>query len=280
MTVQEITAFYREKLDYFQAKLGVKPAVINFQTSINSSKNIVKQIEAIALNGCIPSVQIGIYDPDAFASGQDDDMTAIFAEDLKAFGERYGGFLIIPMWEMNLTKKTGPWTWLENPKGFQRAWRRFWEVLEAKGTNRYATWSIHYYADPWFDLEGYWPGDDAVDWIGCSAYNRVDVGDYRDRSLLAFIQKWYYRFRGKNKPMAIFELGVTQNNSQYKWIDDAFATIKSLKALRSVTYWDGQTLVPQISVGDIHSLNDKSYKVLGEILRAGYFVGGKAAAGS
>jgi hypothetical protein len=92
-----------------------------------------------------------------------------FAEGITKFGKP---MFFCTMHEMNLAKKYAPYPWCDQPTTFKKIWKHMWQIFEDKGANEYATWVMEYHVD--FPLEGYYPGDKFVDWIGLSAYNRAE----------------------------------------------------------------------------------------------------------
>jgi len=67
--------------------------------------------------------------------GKHDDELKQAAEGAIQYGEKYGGFFLSPMWEMNLESH---WVWRGNSRQFKRVWSHIWQIFEDKGANRFA----------------------------------------------------------------------------------------------------------------------------------------------
>jgi hypothetical protein len=209
-----------------------------------------------------------IWDLNEIINKKYDQEIEVFAREATKFGEKYGGFIINTMWEMNINGKNAH-PWCSQPELFQKTWIHIWQIFEDSGANEYATWMIEYHVD--FPLEGYYPGDLFVDWIGFSAYNRAILQRSRGyRYLDDLISKPYdyFRTRYANKPIMQAEFGTTTDHNQPKWLLKAFQTIKSKQGIKAAIYWDNVAT----ELGDDHTLTEESFKTLKDIFKDPYWI--------
>jgi hypothetical protein len=221
-----------------------------------------------------PIAGVQHMDLEEIANGQKDKYIEAFAEGSVKFGQQYGGFFYDPMWEFNIDKRYATWSWADQPKSFKRAWQHMWQIFEDKGANDYVTWVIEYHVD--FPLEGYWPGDQCVDWIGLSAYNREALQQYYGyRTLRDLIVSPYSYFRKmyRDKPVMLAEFGSTIGSDQPRWISNAFKTIKSMPGIKAAIYFDNIFTYPGVSWSDNHELSEESLKTLREVFKDPYWIG-------
>jgi len=222
-----------------------------------------------AENNVIPLLYVHYPELKDVNKGEKDSTLEKFADAAVKFGEKFGGFFITPMWEMNIDRKHAPWSWCDRPGEFKKAWRRSWEIFEKRGANKYATWAIEYHVD--FDTGGYWPGDRFVDWVGFSAYNRkVHEQYYGYRDLKDLISSKYRYFSKKypDKPIMLAEFASTKGEDQPEWLRKAFETIESKPRIKAALYWDNVNG----DLGDDHKLSKESLQTLKELLKRPYFL--------
>ena len=271
-------------VDYYQEKLGKKPALCVIQEGHRYLTSITaefprEEAEQIASRGVIPQIYpaTGFKRLEDIANGMYDRGVHTFAEGARQFGEQYGGFFVLPMWEMNIPD-TRVSKWVYQPGPFKKAWRKLHSILGEEGANEYATWALEYHVD--FDLPGYYPGDDIVDWIGLSAYNRkVNQIRYGYRSLGGLVESAcdYFGDKHPDKPLMIAEVGSTVGRDQPDWIRKAFEYLKLNQGIKGITYWDsiwrsrtnGKLDNDKV---DNHSLQPDSLLALQEILKDPYFI--------
>jgi hypothetical protein len=261
-----------DETGYYEINLGKKPAIFAFFSRGSlSDGNFPRQAYGVAEKGIIPLVytSIGETKLEDMTKGKIDTNLEIFASDAAKFGKRNGGFIFTPMFEMNIPREHSIWGWSGDRRNFQKAWKHLWKIFESKGANDYATWTIEYHVD--FDVQGYWPGNQYVDCIGLSAYNRKMHSQYYGyRNLDHLISSTYHYFRTnhKEKPIIIEEFGTTIGPDQPRWLKDAYNTIKSFKGIKAALYWDNVNT----ELGDDHTLSKKSLKTLKEIFKDPYFI--------
>ncbi len=116
---------------------------------------------------------------------------------------RFGG-------EMN-----GDWTrWGRNPLGFRRAFRTVAGVLHRLAPNCALVWAPN--AVPLANVDAFYPGDDAVDWVGLSLYLPRFYDDNLRRPAfndnpIAFLDPFYARYAAR-KPVCLVECGVSRRS--------------------------------------------------------------------
>jgi hypothetical protein len=260
-------------IESYGKKMGRKPSIfiLSGANRIFSNLPMANGIET-ANEGVIPFAFLRVAsDLAEIIEGKHDQEIKRFSDGAVEFGQKYGGFFINTMWEMNVDRRDSSFIhpWCRQPKAFQDTWKHIWQLFEDRGANEYATWMIEYHVD--YPLEGYYPGDAFVDWVGFSAYNRAIFKQSRGyRSLNDLISGAYDYFREKcgNKPIMQAEFGTTIGSDQPKWLINALQTIKSKPGMRAAIYWDNAA--PEI--GDDHTLSEESCKALQEILKDPYFI--------
>jgi hypothetical protein len=258
---------------YYEEKLDKKPSILVAFRQYLPIFYPGQSSETSAKKGIIPIVYAAV-DLSQFTNipkGKYDDELKQAAEGAVQYGEKYGGFFITPMWEMNMSRSYAHQSqqkWCEQPGNFKKVWRHIWQIFEYKGANKYTTWAIEYHVD--FSLQGYWPGDQYVDWIGLSGFNRkVEEKYYGYRHLDDLFKPSYSYFRRKHqhKPIMLSEFGTTIAHDQQKWLIKAFETIKSMPGIKAATYWDNF-----LDNYDDHTLSTESLNTLKEILKDPYFI--------
>jgi len=268
-----LTIETRRIVKSYGEKLGQKPSIfiLHWSYKIFSNFPMLSAVEA-AIEGVTPFIFVIVSsDLTEIIKGKHDQQITRFAEEATRFGENYGGFIINTMWEMNIDNKNPSFNhpWCRQPESFKKAWKHIWQVFEDNGANEYATWMIEYHAD--YPLEGYYPGDSFVDWIGLSAYNRTFQQKYRGYRYLNDLISGpynYFRRRYENKPIMQAEFGTTIGRDQPEWLIKAFQTIKSKPGIKAAIYWDKAA----IQLGDDHTLSEESLKTLKQILEDAYFI--------
>jgi len=264
----------RDNIDSYEEKLGKRPSIVWLRYGFVSWKYVFEQSEEIARRKVIPFLVIDApYNFKNIVSGDSDNVIRKFADEAIKFGEKYGGFFITTMWEMNYRGKDPLWWWCNQPDSFLEAWKHIWQIFEDGRANEYATWVIEYHVD--FPLEEYYPGDQYVDWIGFSAYNwevSQQYHGYRDLSELISKPYYYFRYKHKDKPIMLSEFGTPSKNDQPKWIEKAFKTIKSKPGLKAVAYWDETYWHPVSRWVDDIRLSIESLGVLKQVLKDLYWI--------
>lgn len=265
-------AYVIHVINHYEQQLGKRPSVIVLLEGITTLAFPIEEAIGAAKKGVIPLLYTDIRPMELkeIVMGEHNQRIQRFAEEAAQFGQVFGGFFFTPMFEVNINRRNSTWSWSGRPSSFKKAWRHMWQIFEDSGANQYATWVLEYHVD--HDLWGYWPGDEYVDWIGLSAYNRrvlqVYYG-YRDLSQL--ISGPYNHFRKKypNKPIMIEEFGTTLSEDQPHWLRKAFQTIKSKPGLKAAAYFDN---LYNLAFIDDHALSEESIEILQEVFKDPYFM--------
>ena len=260
---RDTTAF----IDYFTKELDQEPAIWAIQRDVGVHRGLMYMARKAADKGIIPFVFTG-WPPERVLEG--DFRLRRMSRNARKLGEQYGGFFITSMWEMNMRGVYNPYPWGGKPSQFKKAWRKIWSIFEDAGANEYATWIIEYHAG--FPLQGYYPGDEYVDWIGVSCYNSKVNQEYHGYRQLSHILSpspyRYFRVKHPNKPFILAEFGSQIGRDQPSWLRKALGTIKSLPGMKAAICWD----VFDHNIGADMTLSEESIKVLREVLKDPYFI--------
>ena len=269
-------------IDYYLENIGHRPAIFVLLGNISLFGAFPMQdsVEA-ATRGVIPFIfaetsprlaKSGHKRLDDIAQGMYDKGANDFAEGAVEFGEKYGGFLLTTMWEMNITNDVSPYVWTEQPKSFIKTWQHLWELFEAKGANRYATWVQEYHVD--FPIRGYHPGNQFVDWIGLSAHNRAEFRwHYGYRYIDNLIGQKYGQIRRnhKDKPLMLSEMSTSIGKEQPKWIKKSYECLKKFPGLKAANFFDNTYQDPRGWI-DHHYLTREGLAALKDVLEDPYFI--------
>jgi hypothetical protein len=268
-------------ITYIEGALSAKPYIYSLpwsrlyagfpmaQAIQVAKKNIIPYVYATLTPHHSP-IRISGFSPGEIVQGQHDGSIKKFAQGAAEFGKEYGGFFITTMEEMN-----GNWfSWGKN-SNFIPAWRRIWQIFEDQGANQYATWvwavtcpeglPSHMVDDP----KLYYPGDRYIDWIGLCAFSVAEKPTL-DLMLNVLLRETYRRFfkNHPQKPFMVSAFGRTNESYQYRWLSNAYRSIKSsFPAIKAVIYHDNVWW----GTGD-HTLNNKGLETLKEIFRDPYWI--------
>jgi hypothetical protein len=183
----------------------------------------------------------------AVASGSTDAAIRAWGKLLASVGKP---ILLRPWWEMN-----GNWYhWSGSRSGgalapavYVRAWRHLRSVLRSAGAaNVRLVWCPNAKDVPttsWNHWSAYYPGDDAVDWVGIDGYN-WGGSDHPNgagwRSFAKVFGRGVYADYAGRKPIMIAEFGsVEQGGVKGRWYHQAATDIpKRFPDIRAVVLWD------------------------------------------
>ena len=198
----------------------------------DADNNILREI--------MPRNMEGLYDPNG--TGKHDAYIRAFA---RAAAKWKHEFIIRFAHEMN-----GNWyPWGGMPEEYKAAFRHIWKIFREEGaTNVLFAWAPD--AGQLANIEAYYPGDEYVDIIGFSGYNkavRTKNGSYAWQSCEDIFQAAVNKFKGKGKPLAIFEFGIDDegeriNDKKQKgrdkasWLQEAYAWMKKNKIALSAYF--------------------------------------------
>lgn len=203
-----------------------------------------------------------------FLDGKYDKIIEETAIELRKFGDKFGGFFITTMWEMNLAQHH---RWAGSPKIFKKGYEKIWTIFEHTGANEYATWVWNPYVGNHSNrnycagIDSYFPNDDRmVDWIGGNGYNFADsdIGGYTSFSRLFYS---FYNWSLKNHPnknIIIAETGCNEYSGKPKWVLNMFSDLETKFPLISgLTTWSEKwTVYP---IGEHDTRYDSSPEALG-----------------
>lgn len=123
----------------------------------------------------------------------------------------------------------GGWTrWGRNPAAYRRAFRLVHAVVARNASNVALVWAPN--AVPVSGIEAYYPGDDAVDWVGLSLYLVRFYDDNLGRSAWrdapeAFIDPFYAKYASR-KPLCLVECGISRRSRVEGADADPFAAAR------------------------------------------------------
>ncbi len=171
-------------------------------------------------------------------NGSSDDLIKANARALKRYGKPV---LLRWAWEMN-----GDWyVWggARNGKdtaGFVTAWRRLHRIFGEVGADQVSwVWGPNWNSAPaegWNHLDRYYPGDEYVDWVGCSGYPH---GGETPERLFGEL----YRAYTPRKPMMIAEVAAIDKGGRTKpdWITMLDAWVDAHPAVGAMVWFDTDT---------------------------------------
>ncbi len=136
---------------------------------------------------------------------------------------------------------------------FRDAYRHIIDICNKNGAKN-ITWFYHIDVedDPvtsWNTKNGYYPGDNYIDWIGVSVYGAQEKNEDGYPSFSELLDNnWndIISISKANKPIAILEWGVTEgktNIAKATWITEALKTITSnkySKKIKAISYWSSE----------------------------------------
>ncbi len=133
------------------------------------------------------------------------------------------------------------------PADFVAAWRHYVSVFRAEGAGNVSfAWILMSgsFSRDAAKANAFYPGDDAVDWIGVDTYNWYDCKNFKWKSLgevLASFRTWAAPHR---KPIFIAELGSAEDPAmpgrKGQWFRDALTTLKGWPQVKAVAYFQNR----------------------------------------
>jgi hypothetical protein len=199
----------------------------------------INKMENVAQMGIIPFITYalaGMALPNTVITGEYDDGIVTSAKRLRKFGEKYGGFFIRTMREMNLGRVSSWPPWGRSSKQFKNAWSYIWNIFEDVGTNEYATWVWNPYVglikrrSMIYNAEFYYPDNDKyVDWIGFNGYDFGGQAGHNSASFKNIFSAAYKSMRKNhpNKPLMVVDTATDEGGGKAKWISNAYKTLKT-----------------------------------------------------
>ncbi len=166
-------------------------------------------------------VQIAWEPQGGLAQVQDDAYLNQWARDASRCGT---GVFLRFAGEMN-----GGWTrWGRDPSAYRRAFRLVHSVVARQASNVALVWAPN--AVPASGVDAYYPGDDAVDWVGISLYlvrfydDNLKRPAWRDAPE-GFIDPFYAKYAAR-KPLCLVECGITRRSRVEGADADPFAAAR------------------------------------------------------
>lgn len=178
-----------------------------------------------------------------------------FDDDLVAWGEAAADFgtPLIVEWG---TEMNGEWFWWngvhnggdpDGPKLFVAAFRHIVRTICDAGASN-TTWVFHAAAEdvpeePWNFFESYYPGDDAVDWVGMSVYGAENPNDdvTSFRELMDDVVPRMAAI-APQAPQFVFEFGVATpvEDDGADWVDAALTDLVDTRwpEVRGFSWWN------------------------------------------
>ncbi|MEW6233504.1 MAG: glycosyl hydrolase [Chloroflexota bacterium] len=137
----------------------------------------------------------------------------------------------------------------DGPERFRGAYRRIIGICREEGADN-ITWVFHVNnqdvpEEPWNRLEGYYPGDDWIDWLGVSVYGAGTPMDSEWPQFRELMDQVYPRLAAlsPSKPIILAEFGVTAGNplgDQAAWAESALTDLTALRWPRVIgfSWWN------------------------------------------
>jgi beta-mannanase len=148
-------------------------------------------------------------------------------------------------WEMDGTANVGR---ALGPEQYKQAWRLLRQRFQAAGaTNVEFAWVPTADGFRRGEAQKWYPGDDAVDWIGADGYNWYPVsnsGAAKWRSFAEIFTPFYQWASQRPKPLIIGETGAQEDpavpNRKAQWLkDSAVAVERTFPRIKAVVYFNG-----------------------------------------
>ena len=243
------------RIKAFENMTGQKPVWVYFSNNwFGKIQFPVKEISIIKDFGSIPFIRLmprsdfsenksdPVYSLKKIADGKFDKELKVWANDAK----NYGGPLMVEFGtEMN--GNWFPWSGEQNgknPKVFRDAYRHIINLFKEKDVVN-ITWVFHVNYDSapneeWNNMSAYYPGDEYIDWIGMSIYGAQNSKDEWINISEIFGDAYKALTEiSNNKPLAIFEFGVVENERKAEWIKAFFELMKTEKysRIKGISYW-------------------------------------------
>ncbi|MBT5954216.1 hypothetical protein HOG98_05795 [bacterium] len=149
----------------------------------------------------------------------------------------------------NFNNQDIPWSVFQNykrPKSYKNAYRRVVDIFREEGAiNAIWVWSYSNQNSPetrWNNPNKAYPGDDYVDWIGVTGYNRGDINNHHWESFEDLFKQGVKqaKLRYSSKPVMISEVGTVKNGGdKSEWFSSIPLYLNStLKDVKCIIYAD------------------------------------------
>lgn len=188
-------------------------------------------------------------------NGDHDNYIRQFAQQAKDFGHP-----ILIRWAHEMNGNWYPWSGSnngQNGSAYIAAWQHIHQIFEDEGaTNLQWVWSPNNESVPvnesWNEYGEYYPGDDYVDWIGVSGYNRGDFECWTTDTICRSFDDLFETFLDQmtndypDKPQLITEFAAVCNNGcdspndKASWITTTYIQMRNYPNLRGVIWFNEQ----------------------------------------
>jgi len=273
-------------INYYEQTLGRKAGIfvlidtprlfLNFptlQAAELKTQGIIPYLNFVSLWPHKPALRMELDD---IAKGKHNDKLTLLAQGAANFGEKYGGYFVTTLHEMN-----GPFHYWGQSSKFKDGWKRIVDIFENKGANKYATWVWHTYAEGDIskiahDPDMYYPGDEYADWIGLTAYSRQMDSRTASMSFDSLVHKNYEVMHKSHptKPIMMAEFGKTTGFGQARWLEKAYHSLKQMGGIKAAILYHHVSEGPLSTAvqGDDKNLTQDSLSALREIVKDPYFI--------
>ncbi|CAN5475222.1 glycosyl hydrolase [soil metagenome] len=260
----------KDRIEMFESAAGKKIAWVNF--SNNWYNGIIfpsNEVRLISSMGKVPYIRLmprsdyntfkpdALYTYDNILKGKFDKELHKWAADagktgiplMIEFGTEVNGnwFPWSGIWNGGRTKSFGDKDLADGPEKFRETYRHIIDIFrDEKAYN--ITWVYHPNGvsapdESWNSVDAYYPGDDYIDWIGVSVYGSQHPGTYW-YEFDDIMSKSYNSMKkiSTNKPMAVFEFGVTEDptvGNKAEWIVSALSSFISRRypLIKAISYF-------------------------------------------
>jgi hypothetical protein len=194
----------RRDIVAFNQRTGVHHA--SFFIYLGYGKPFPKQwVENLKKNGAMAQIA---FEPTSYDQVQDDHYLRQFARDAKASG--------VPIFLRFASEMNGDWVaYHPSPERYVAMFRLVSKVMHEETENVAMVWCP--FEIPQRYIEPYYPGKDAVDWVGVNIYsvlyNDNDPGRNAQQRNPADALKFIYKTYSKDHPIMIGEFGAANKSS-------------------------------------------------------------------
>jgi len=232
--------FINNLISYHKDKGGYIPAVFSFSTMHIGADWFPKNIcEAIQNMGVIPLIRFHYPDDHlSLVKGKFDGELKNFARSIVEFQQP---IFFVPWPVINYRRIPKGYFYRSGKvdiEAIQGAWERMHRIFENEGANEQTVWGLHLLLDNrGKSIEKFKLDPSLFDWIGFSVYKIWNwVQSYAISYEIKIASEWA-RIHYPNKPAALFELGVWNNDNQGRNIISAYNIIKRLPRIKMVMYY-------------------------------------------
>jgi Glycosyl hydrolase family 26 len=194
--------------------------------------------------GRIPLISFGNGgDTRQVAAGRHDAYLRSLAEEIRKLGRPV---LLRYAYEMDGDGNRG---WVHSGPEYVAAWRHVRRLFDDAGARAAWVWAPNASAFGDGRVQGYWPGDRWVDWIGADGYNWYGCRNRTDwRSFGQIFQAFYDWGVQRHKPLMVAETGTTEDRARpdrkRDWYTQVAGSLRAMPALRAVMFFDSNNTCP------------------------------------